>query len=75
MNSQVEYKGIHSDVLGRFKPNTMKRLPIFEEKKKTNEVLAAVAKLMSEMVQHTFDERDDFHTSLEILLKLLSFNP
>ena len=50
MNSQVEYKGIHSDVLGRFKPSVMKRLPIFEEKKKTKEVLTAVAILMSEMV-------------------------
>ena len=75
MNSQVEYKGVHSEVLGRLKPSTLKRLPVFEEKKKTSEVLTAVAKLMSEMVQHTFDDRDDLHTSLEIFLKLLSYNP
>jgi hypothetical protein len=50
MNSQVEYKGVHSDVLGRLKLNTLKRLPVFEDKKKTTEIREAVAKIMSEMV-------------------------
>ena len=73
MNSQMEYSSsIHAEFLQKVK--NLKRFPLLDDSKKNHEMMKAVAKLLSEMIQHTFKERDELHTSLELTLKFLSYN-
>lgn len=68
-----DYKSIHEEF--KTKTKDKKRLPIFDDKKKNQDVMKAFAAIMTAMIQFTIKKPDEIQGALEKFNKYLSYNP